>query len=650
MTGRRISGAGIIIGVCCALVGGPGVEPAHADWPAMVAVVQVEPAMPPPQTQAVSAPRTAPRSASRVLHTDPHESILWPNLDPRNLTWFSVVIILVLAFRTGPMISLRNLDALVLAASCVFLALRWEPGADAQGREWRWWGYVLCAAAAGYWVLRGLQVVLARRVAVRPANVSEGALLILVAASALIAVSVAGKSESTQASLDGVSGGLQLANLGTMPYGDIPNRDQQAPMVYLTYAGAAKLMQTFGADRQAPAEGGRWTNEGWLREHGSSLALVTHLVLFGLALLALYSIGAVLHSPPMGLTLMALFAVFPGVLECIGQPNVMVPTVFALWALALALAPGVGGLLGMLMLTVGVLASPWLALGIPVLLAWCMRRGILAFSALLGLAAGIAVCGLVLVRTVQPTLPSESGALTAAGLAPTHAVSVRDGQIHVDRVEPPPPAEELRRYFWKPLLEADDTVFIAAGPADSGDDPGRGVAVPYHRLSAEAESLEFLQDQYRDDVRNSSLVSRAAAALRTVLEAAWLEDGRTDVLPSAWGYWAAHSDLPGERWDNIRRIAKLGALLVAVALAFAVLLGRRTLPHQLVGALLTLAAAVSLVSSSGPVMHLAPMVGLAVILFAIHAAPQVSARVSTQAAPAPPPPVAGRAPRITVDS
>ena len=96
--------------------------------------------------------------------------------------------------------SLQNLDALMLALACISLALRNESGlvTPDRGHTWQWWSYMLLAACAGYWVLRGI-ILVSIRYAPRPVfGLPAGAMLVL--ALAAIGLCVHQLSQSSMSS------------------------------------------------------------------------------------------------------------------------------------------------------------------------------------------------------------------------------------------------------------------------------------------------------------------------------------------------------------------------------------------------------------------------------------------------------------------
>ena len=61
--------------------------------------------------------------------------------------------------------------------------------------------------------------------------------------------------------------------------------------------------------------------------------------------------------------MMAVFCVFPGSLECLPRPEIMLPSFLLTWTIVFALLPFVGGALATLCLVLAGVAWPWAWLG-----------------------------------------------------------------------------------------------------------------------------------------------------------------------------------------------------------------------------------------------------------------------------------------------
>jgi hypothetical protein len=278
---------------------------------------------------------------------------LWPDLRGPVLTWFAVFVILLLALQAKPLLAWRNLDGLVLAATCLLLALRANTDAAPTrfvGQTWQWSSYLALTIVAAYWLLRGLHLVFTRVARVGGCNLSSGAMLVLVVAGLAISIDQIVRTPISPGSRDAMIGGVQMARSGKLPYGDVSGSDSRSPLLYVLHAGAAGLTEMVAADDEVPAAttslaGRQGSPNRQLVSVEVTAVRVVNAVLLVITAAGLYLVGRRLHSSAMGFSIVAIFCVFPGVVECLPRPEIMLPAALLTWGLAFALLPGVGGLL-----------------------------------------------------------------------------------------------------------------------------------------------------------------------------------------------------------------------------------------------------------------------------------------------------------------
>lgn len=558
----------------------------------------------------------------------------WPDLSRSTLAWFAVVVILALTLRLKPLLSLRNLDALVLAGMCLLLGLRGDPRLVAgSALTLQGWSYLLLTVAAAYWVVRGAGLLIAGGAAQPERNVSASAMTVLLLVGLGIGVHHIATAPISQASRDGIVGGLCTAATGKLPYGDTPGYDGRSPLLYLLHAGAVWTSEPMFS---APGSGGTqpmtWQNRAawlgagqWDWEDTSAARLVNALLFVGV-LLGLYVIGRQLHSAAAGPTMMAIFCVFPGVLECLPRPDIMLSTLLMTWTIAFALIPAAGGLLATLCLVLAGIGWPWAWLGLPVLLAYFWRRGWQAVGSSLGLLGGAALAGVGLLALVQPTMPRPDGALAIAGVDPSYAAHTAEGQIVV--ADPPvaSTAAESRAYsafLWRRLLDREATTMENTAETRQINWPN-GVSarkVLYRTVAATAGARAALQPSYRAAIGELPGFTRTLVSLRTVLEATWLpvHSPQSDITP-AWNLWNGPGPLEGS-WLLTRRLVKAGLALLSVGLALLTFFGRRARPRHVVAGLLAVSAAALIASAPGAVVNLAWLLPLILALWALSDTP-----------------------------
>ncbi len=608
------------------------------------------------QTRAVATRVAAPEALPVAVPAPPAD--FWPQFDSTTVTWFAIVVILVLTLRFRPIFSERNLDGLVLAATCLLLVLRDDlsplPG-WAAGQTAQWWAYLLLTIAGIYWLLRGLLSLGAEPPRRQMLNVAPGALLVLVVAGLAVSIRHVATAPLSSASRDGIIGGEYLAETGALPYGETTPADRRSPLLYVLHAGAVQIAP--------PADDVKWDDPTtWQDPQRGAEAmlptarLVNFALLFAL-LIGLLAIGVQVHSGGMGWAMVALFCVFPGTLECLSRPDVMLPATLLTWTLALGLLPAAGGLLATIMVVLAGMAWPWAWLGLPVLLGCFFRSGWHALGSLVGLAVGVAGSLALITWLTPPDVPRADGALAQAGQPPEYVVTTgADGYLEVTpRTEDGPDHPSLFRWFWRYLVESENLRVDTVGP-NRGQlrfaDNVRADNLLYRNLAPEPEARAELNARYAELFSRELVVTRVQASVRTVLEQTWLAPERapSHTLP-AWSLWGRDVS---SWWRNFHLAAKVAAGLLAL-LAGLLLLRRPLLrPVHLCGGLLTVAAAALLASYPGGVTNLAWLVPMALAVWAAgDALPEGGAAalpppVTTLRGDMPADPL-GPVPRITVE-
>lgn len=584
------------------------------------------------------------------------------------LMWLAIVFTLVLMLRLDALISLRNLDALVLAASCVLLMLRWsqETPAIGGGKTLQWWSYLLLTAAAGYWLLRGLFLTRARRVAAHDGNVSPGAMLVLASFGLAVALTQIATAPLAPASRDGLIGGYYLASTGKLPHGQTVGADGQSPLLYLLHGAAVKVapVHVLHDGNRVPPEWGeraKWMSGNWWEGASDASARLVNGFLLIATLAALVGIGTLLDSLAAGLTMAAVFCVFPGVVECLPRPDVMLPAALASWVLALALLPGAGGLLCGFAIVVAGLASPWLWLLLPVLLGFNLRNGMSGIGSMLGAAAGAAAVLAGLVWFVSPSVARADGALAAAAIQPPWQGTISDGWTLTlaPRVASAPSStdwvDRAQSGVWRWLLNDGARLQEATGavPPWRVAPAGMNAAdISFHDVEITDGAAPY-QDEYARRMSQHLIGERLVAVLRTVAEATTLSaEPAPEAMSGAWAAWAAWRPGSDATWSQIRRLTKLGVGLLALLVAGLLYSFGRRRDFHLVGGFLAVCAAVTLASTSGAVGNLATLLPFVLALVAVNgevAADAPPPRAAFQRslhgdAPQAPPPLGGPRP------
>ncbi|MBN2446796.1 MAG: hypothetical protein JXO22_08720 [Phycisphaerae bacterium] len=609
-------------------------------------------------------------STESDLDADPADSLdlektgLVPEMSAGVRTWLAIVIILVLLLRLDPVLTLHNLDALVLAITCALLLSR-HGELDAAPP----WVYVALSLAAAYWLFRGLLMFARREIPKRQLNLTRSATLVLVAAGLLIAFDGLLRAPLSESSRDSIVGAVQVTRTGKLPYGIVTGHDARSPLSYIVHAGGVWL------DDAGRPEGDRLrdtepTGETpWLFEQNEFVVRRVALLVNGVLSLALLGalciIGLRLHSPAMSGALVVLACVFPGATECFGEPEIMLPAVMLAWSVAFALLGGLGGLLSMLTLVLAGMAWPWAWCAVPVLGAYLLRRGLQVLGMIIGLLGGAVACVAGIIWLVAPDLPRVDGAMRHAGLAPAFVAQLAsDGGLVIEKSDGeelmPSASPAIKQRFWRALLEFDNvTLDGLAGESmlPNGDD---AAGILYREVVPEADAQERMVAGYRNALAEMDDQTRFWAATRTMLEATWLPTRllRERVM-GAWEFWSGRGG--DDLWRNMRRGVKVGLAVLIVIVSLALLGGGKRQPHHLVGALLMIASATLLVSWYGAVTNWVWLLPLILATLIVHTEdgqevrqaaverPYHPATPRVTSDPAPPALDLGPAPRITVD-
>ena len=593
----------------------------------------------------VPSPAAADELGNRASDTasvaDWFSAYLMPSLHGPALTWFAVVVILLLSVQLKPLVCRRNLDALVLAGTCLLLALRVDAtkvsfGSWDSGHTGQWWSYLLLTVAAGYWLLRGFCCLTSKTILRHECNVSESALLILVLAGLTVGIGHLATAPLSQGSRDGIVGGLCVVETGKLPYGEVVGHDSRSPLLYLVHAGAVKLRppQTGWTDDDELAplewqERDTWLAGQWWRAGDYAAARIVNAALFILFLLALHTIGRRLHSVALGLTMVTIFCVLPATAECIPRPEIMLPATLLSWAVAVALVPGIGGVASGLLIVMAGFAWPWAWLALPVLLGYFFRRGWEAAGVLVGTLGGIAASLAGLVWMTQPTLPRADAALYRAELHPTYVVSRSDdgSELMVAlRDEPGATDRAWLRPFWRFLVDSENLTLDASEAGANvtavnfGDVVAREIA--YRDIEPADAARGELTERYRAAMATQPNATRMWVAIRTALEHTWLAtDVSEEPLSGAWSLWSTGAGDGSSRLPMIRKVSKLLAGVVAVLIGLIMLRGARPRPRHLVGGLLVVSSATLLVSDLGAVTNIVWMLPTLLALWAANEPP-----------------------------
>lgn len=637
-------------------------------WILVVAAAFADVSMAQPTTVATSSATT--QAVADVPSQLPEAEVgelrlpdFWPDLGWTSVCWFAAVVILALTIRLRPLFSMRNLDALVLAAMCLLLALRATIGAPPGSQHtWHWWAYLGLTASAVYWLLRGMALLASRQAIQPPGTVSAAVRLVLVLAGLALSIQQIVTAPLSDGSRDGLVGGLFTAATGKLPYGDVPGFEERSPLVYLVHAAAVRgvepSVQLPGDDAEYAmgwANHDRWLTQPWPEFADLTAVRLVNAALFVGILAGLLVIGTRLRAEGSGWLMVAVFCVFPGTLECLPRPEIMLPALLLTWTVAFALLPGLGGLLATVCLVLAGVAWPWAWLGLPLVLAYFWRRGWQALGSFIGLAGGAALCWFGLTLLMQPALPRTNGALALAGLSPSYAARLADQEtVVIDRrtgTDEESTSPAASSWLWRWLVARESIALkqpenAAAGYSIDWPNSVSGDGVLYRDVVPTSAALPVLQGAYRDLLAQAPAPTRALVAARTLLEFTWLRAGETQPeTGGAWALWGG-SPVMEARWIMIRRVVKVVVLVLVLWATLAIWLGRRNRPRHMLGAILLLASGSLLASDTGAVTNLAWLLPLVTALWAVHEAPPTRPVTVPTAVSFEP----GPAPRITLET
>jgi hypothetical protein len=585
----------------------------------------------------------------------------WPDLQWPTLCWLAAVVVLALTIHLRPLLSLRNLDGLVLAGTALLLGLRDTAGSPPRGPyTWQSWAYAGLAAVTVYWVLRGIGLLLTTRAVQHGDLASSGTRLVLLIVALVLCIQRIATAPISADSRDGIVGGLCTSATGKLPYGDAPEFGSRSPLLYLLHAGAVRIVPpTLSPADETVSKPMTWENrDWWLAEPWTSsadliAARLVNAVLFIVLLLGLAVIGTHWQAPGSAGTMLAVFCIFPGTLACLAHPDIMLPTVLLVWTLAFALVRGIGGLLATLCLVLAGLAWPWAWLGLLVLLAHFWRRGWQVLGSTVGLLAGIAACVLGLGWLVRPALPRADGALLLADLPPAYSARLADHDtVVVDRrtaATQESAAPVLSRQLWRFLIDSESAPLKSAGQGAGAvkiDWPNgtSDSTVLYRQVDVDNAARPLLQASYRDAVEQMPDGTRLLVAARTVLEATWMPVAtERSATVGTWEFWGGPAPITG-RWLLIRRIVKVVVVLLVLWAAMAVFFGRRVLVRHLLATLLIVAGGTLLASASGPATNWVWLLPLITALWAVHEPILLATPPPAALRTPPPPPPAPRPP------
>lgn len=604
-----------------------------------------------------------PPARAQLDHRAPADILLPPIRFPW-VAWVAAALVLALTVQTRPLLTVRNLDALVLAAMSLALLGRNSGvvlgGDGAGGFTLQWWTYLLLTVFGLYWVVRGLVVALRPGLSALVPNMNERGLAVFVVAGIALVVGYVLTAPLSPGARDAVVGGLYTAETGKLPYGDAIGHDSRSPWLYLAMAGASRVLPPahnggIDPDDLAPM---RWSNRDiWMRgswdtEGDMRAARGVSLLLFALTLAAIYVLGRGLHSRAMGLALAAIVCVFPGALECFARPEISLPAMLLAWSMAALTLPLFGGFLSMLLIVLAGLAWPWAWLVGLVLLAYWVSRGWHAVGAVLGTLAGLAGVGALLLFLVEPSLPRADGAVRAAGMTPAYTARLSDDDaLVIERLQGDQQVSaDFKSGLWRFLLNRDTSTLGQTGLQAALPSGVIADQVTFQQLDARGEARPRVQAAYRARLAEQDELTRLRANTRTIIEAAWVpQPPRVAAHTGAWELWAdTHPQLEG-RWTWIRRAGKI---LVGLLAVLAAVLAFRAAPrerHRAIGGALAVSAAILLVSPGGGAGDMLWLMPGILALLAATTEPVVGVVVGAGAAPSPTGGFVGDGPRITVN-
>lgn len=537
-----------------------------------------------------------------------------PEFSAMGVAWIAAAIVLALLVQARPLLSLRNLDALVLALLCLTFPLR-TLGAvgvagDASGHSVQFYSYLALSLFAAYWLLRGIGMVFARRVTPRTAGGSAAGLSILAIAAFALGLNALFTQPVSTASRYAIAGGMYFRDTGKLPYGELLGHDTESPLNYLLHAGATKL-----APPVHDAVALTWSNrDSWLTpEQLADIDLtagrIVNGVLFVLLFVGVACLGKRLHSVSMGKTVAALACALPLTQASLTDTSIMLPAVLLAWGLATTTIPGVGLLLGTFLIVMAGFAWPWAWLVLLPLLAYASRRGWQAFGAVIGALGGSAACAAITYAFVAPALPRPDRAIAAVGARPQYTATLSGNQLIIEKWPESQPAtasdaNAAKKWLWNRLLDADTASMRGMDQTltlPAGVDPS---AVWYRDISASPAALPKIQPLYQEAVNTLPDGQRLLISIRTLLESVWLApEHHSSALPPVWDVWFGGGSGPDSTATItlVRRIAKGAVGFIAVVLAVMLLRRENPTNQALLGAVLATTVGIALCSSNGAV-------------------------------------------------
>lgn len=603
-----------------------------------------------------------------------HPFRFWPNLDAPTLGWIAAVVTLALTLRPRQVISQRSLDGLVFAAACVLYPQRSSEAAFFGGAlTAQWWALTGLAVAAGYFAIRGIVLLVQRRAEPLVGGpLPGGAATVLTIAGLALCIAFISTRPVGEAAREGFLGGLKLIDTGTFPYGDDPKIERHSPLFYSLYAGVARVLPAkVVLDEENDPVKLTWTNrDAWIDSAWSEVIAPDSLrlangILFIVLLASVISIGQQLFSARAGLTMGAVLCFFPGTHALLDDAPALLAASLVALAVALAVMPRLGGLLGPAALALAGLAWPWAWLGLPVLMGGFLRRGGQALASIVSLVLGASAVLYIVVAFVNPATPRADGMLALAGLAPSYTarINVEKTMLVAPEAGEEPASGGLTAPLWAALVRADPTPvghgLIQGAAVDKPTGAGLNQAtddtndVKFWQVDAKGEARTALVASYRGHVGKDDVppLTRGLAAIRTVIESTWTPAAApTRDAPSAWHIWSGGRMRDG-LWLVIARIAKALAVFAALWAMFALFAGKRRLARQMFGGLLAVFMMAALADPLGAGHYFAWVAPVALGLWAAYDGREepdsLNGRDRQGPRPGPVGPV-GAEPRITV--
>ncbi|MGE3180003.1 MAG: hypothetical protein AB7N71_00085 [Phycisphaerae bacterium] len=565
-------------------------------------------------------------SSSPELIDDLTALPVWPSFNRVQFAWIGVLGILAITLMLRRGSELAALDGLLLAfaATCMLLRSVHTTPDFLVGHDLSWWTYLALLAIVVYFAVRGM-FLLGNQV---PDQVgrsgNEGAAFVFLVAAILFGTWYAKNVPPAQASVDGLLGGRETMDFGTLPYGTTSNHNHRSPLLYLWYASLAKMdLVNPLPDRASEFEFERTNFEVRTQVapylwYSARPILWSNLFFAGLTLIGLMVIGSRLHSASVGLSLAALFALFPGTLDAITNSELLLGTALLTWAIAFSLLPLLGGFFGALFFVAAGFVWPWAWLGLPILLAYSWVRGWMVVWSIFGFLAGVGLFVWALPILVPASLPQPRGFWSDSAEFPRYAAAFDPEQLTLTIT----PMTERQRtelaaepHTFAPMIDwllrqGSTTIDRLASTSFSDGRVVIAEGVDPHTthyaaiLPVDELSRSKLQAQYQFDMSTADPKKQFMGSLRTLIEDTW-RPGKSpySLEQSAWRSWGALEKSKADQIRTIRRVIKTMALVLA-ALCSVILLSRKAVaPPAFVGALLAVLAVGFIASLNGPGDH-----------------------------------------------